>query len=148
MNQFLLRPLKPLGKVTDEQVDELRAAPGVRVSRVLTYIIAVNFDGGKDALQSLLAGSSWDTAHIGPSRTYRIQPTAWPVPVQSAASHHGPQLDDVLMNFAYECSLPTHAHLQRYIEAFPHFREDLIVFAAGLILDHLYPEPDDDDTCV
>jgi hypothetical protein len=59
MNQFLLRPLNALGRVTDEQVDQLRVIPGVRVSRVLTYIVAVCFDGDAAALQSILAGTAW-----------------------------------------------------------------------------------------
>lgn len=31
MNQFLLRPLNVLGRVTDEQVDQLRVIPGLAV---------------------------------------------------------------------------------------------------------------------
>lgn len=58
MNQFLLRPLNVLGRVTDEQVDQLRVIPGLAVSRVLTYIVAVCFDGDAAALQSFLAGKA------------------------------------------------------------------------------------------
>ncbi|WP_069357816.1 hypothetical protein [Burkholderia cenocepacia] len=114
MNKFLLRPLKSLGKVADDELDQLRLIPGVHVSCVLTYIVVVNFDGGAAALRSLLARTAWDPDHIGKSRTYRLQ------------ADKGPQLDDVLMAFAVEKSLPTRAHLHRYLAAYPQFRQELI----------------------
>ena len=100
MNQFLLRPLNVLGRVTDEQVDQLRVIPGLAVSRVLTYIVAVCFDGDAAALQSFLAGTAWDPGCIGKSRTYRLQTFVGPVSARRGAINDRPQLDDVLMRFA------------------------------------------------
>ena len=142
MNQFLLRPLKALGKVTDEQVDQLRSIPGVRVSCVLTYIVAVSFDGDATALQALLPATVWNP-QIGESRVYRLQTAKGPASGQSGTPLNDPQIEDVLMQFAVERNLPTRAHLGRYLEAFPQFRQDLIEFAVSLVEDHFHPEPPD-----
>lgn len=143
MNQFLLRPLNVHGRVTDEQVDQLRVIPGLAVSRVLTYIVALCFDGDAAALQSFLAGTAWDPGCIGKSRTYRLQTFVGPVSARRGAINDRPQLDDVLMRFATETSLPTRAHLYRYLEAFPQFRQELIEFAVSLVEDQFHPEPVD-----
>lgn len=142
MNEFLLRPVNGVGRVTDEQVDQLRLISGVRISRVLTYIVAVSFDGDAAALQALLPGAGWDADHVGKSRTYRIQrDVAGPALGLASVMRDGPQLRDVLMQFAIEKSLPTRVHLYRYLEAFPQFRQDLIEFAVSLVEDHFHPEP-------
>ena len=117
MNQFLLRPITESGNVTDEQVAELRSMPGVFVSHVLTCIVAIRFDGDTAALESLLADSAWD---------------------QTNTTQIGPELDDVLMSFAVERTLPTKADLQRYVAAFPQFHRELIEFAVSLVEDHLH----------
>ncbi|MBB4517434.1 hypothetical protein [Paraburkholderia fungorum] len=144
MNEFLLRPLNGVGRVTDEQVDQLRLISGVRISRVLTYIVAVSFDGEAAALQALLAGTGWDPDHVGKCRTYRTQGgMAGPALGLASVITDGPQLRDVLMQFAIEKSLPTRAHLYRYLEAFPQFRQELIGFAVSLVEDHFHPEPVD-----
>jgi hypothetical protein len=52
-----------------------------------------------------------------------------------------PQVDEVLMQFAAEQSLPTAAQLHRYIEQFPQFREELVEFAASLVEDEFHGEP-------
>jgi hypothetical protein len=140
MNQFLLRPLKALGKVTDEQVDQLRSIPGVRVSCVLTYIVAVSFDGDQTALQALLPATVWNP-QIGECRVYRLQTAKGPAAGQSGSPLNDPLIEDVLMQFAVERSLPTRAHLDRYLEAFPQFRQELIEFAVSLVEDHFHPEP-------
>lgn len=137
MNQFLLRPIMAPGAVTDEQVDQLRSIPGVSVSRVLTGIVAVSFEGNAIALQALLAGTAWDPHHISESRTYRLQTVKTPPPAHSNAMQIGPRLEDVLMAFAVEQSLPTREHLYYYLAAFPQFRRDLIELAASLVEDHI-----------
>ncbi|WP_321935434.1 hypothetical protein [Paraburkholderia sp. J8-2] len=144
MNQFLLRPIKPLNRVTDELLEHIRAICGVRVMRVQTYVVAVQFEGAAGELISVLAGSAWETLHVGPTRIYRIQSAAKRAEVQDT---DGAQLEGVLMHFACECDLPTRAHLHRYIEAFPQFGEDLIEFAVGLLLDRLDPDHDDLGSC-
>jgi hypothetical protein len=144
VNEFLLRPLNGVGRVTDEQVDRLRLISGVHISRVLTYIVAVRFAGDAAALQALLAGTGWDADHIGKSRTYRIQGgMAGPVSGLASVISDGPPLRDVLMHFAIEKSVPTRAHLWRYLNAFPQFQQELIEFAVSLVEDHFHPEPGD-----
>ncbi|WP_124492379.1 hypothetical protein [Burkholderia stagnalis] len=134
MNKFLLRPLKSLGKIADDELGQLRSIPGVHVSSVLTYVVVVSFDGGAAALRPLLAGTSWDPDHIGESRTYRLQ------------ADKEPQLDDVLMAFAVEKSLPTRAHLHRYLAVYPRFRQELIEVAVSLVEDQFHPNPKDFDS--
>ncbi|MDR5765833.1 MULTISPECIES: hypothetical protein [unclassified Caballeronia] len=51
-----------------------------------------------------------------------------------------PEADEVLMQFAAEHNLPTPAQLQRYIELFPHFKAELIEFAASLVEDEFHGE--------
>lgn len=144
MNEFLLRPLNGVGRVTDEQVDQLRLIPGVRISRILTYIVAVSFAGDAAALRAFLAGTGWDPDHIAKNRTYRIQGCmVGPVSGLASVISDGPPLRDVLMQFAIEKSLPTRAHLCRYLDAFPQFRQELIEFAVSLVEDHFHPEPVD-----
>jgi len=52
-----------------------------------------------------------------------------------------PQVDEVLMQFAAEQSLPTAAQLHRYIEEFPQFKEELVEFAASLVEDEFHDKP-------
>ncbi|WP_425953193.1 hypothetical protein [Ralstonia pseudosolanacearum] len=145
MNKFLLQPLRSLGKVTDEQVDQLRAIPGLHVSRALVYIVLVSFEGEAAALQSLLAGTAWDPDRLGENRTYRLQSLDELLAARTRAKQTGPNLDEVLMQFAVERRLPTRGQLHRYLEMFPQFRHEIIEFAVSLVEDHFHPGPEDAD---
>jgi hypothetical protein len=94
-------------------------------------------------MQLLLAGTAWDPVHIEETRTYRIQTVRGPASRQSSAIEDRPHLEEVLMQFAIEKSLPTRALLYRYLEAFPQFRQELIGFAVSLVEDQFHPEPVD-----
>jgi hypothetical protein len=59
----------------------------------------------------------------------------------SHTKQNRPEVDEVLMQFAAERSLPTPAQLQRYIEVFPQFKAELIEFAASLVEDQFHGEP-------
>ena len=135
MSQYLLRPLNSPSAVTEEALAELNAIPCLRVLHVLSPLAVVRFDRPALELQRLLVQTSWDPAFVRPVTA----------PDTCGRIQIRPSLEDVLSDFAYECDLPTRAHLNRYLEAYPQFSADLIEFAAGLVLDRLLPDPPDTD---
>jgi len=55
-----------------ELLDQLRALPDVRIARVLSGIVMVQFEGDLAALEARLVETAWSAFHVSESRTYRL----------------------------------------------------------------------------
>ncbi|MBB5546687.1 hypothetical protein [Paraburkholderia fungorum] len=147
MKKFCLLSAGLRTSVSDDLLAQLGDLPRVRLGRVRSGIVSVEFDGTEAELQSLLADTAWSSFHVSESRTYRLQRSSGDAFATPSIDSNDPPLNEVLMHFAVEQSLPTAAQLRSYIEMFPQFRQDLIEFAVSLVEDTFHCDDSDVSFC-
>lgn len=59
--------------IPGDLLDQLRVLPDLRIARVLSGIVMVQFEGDLAAMETRLAGTAWSAFHVSESRTYRFQ---------------------------------------------------------------------------
>lgn len=75
MKKFCLLCSDLRTRVSDDLLDQLRKLPGVKLGRIGSGIVGVEFDGTEAELRALLADTAWSALHVRvcENRTYRLQ---------------------------------------------------------------------------
>ncbi|MFM0174751.1 hypothetical protein PQR33_36100 [Paraburkholderia sediminicola] len=73
MKEFFLICPDRRTEIPADLLEQLRALPDIRVVRVMTGIVRVQFAGSSAALAARLVATAWSSSRISESRTYRLQ---------------------------------------------------------------------------